>query len=502
MRSLFARLLLGFTLLLLILGATVLWVTHKSQKHYHLELNQQLHSPVAMYIAQNAELVTDNGINPERITALANHLMMLNPGVEVYAVDVSGKIIAAANADAKLTRTSIDMRPIHQYLSDQREFPLLAENPLDATSKTIFSAFPVYPPNTVDKRNKDDKLAVGYVYVVLASQVDLSFREAIYAHASSHSLAKTLSAIVILAAIAAGVLFFLLTSRLRRLRRDVVEQMAVAALPAPLTPQTPSGGHDELDELAYAYQHMTRALEYKNRQLQHADSSRRELFASVSHDLRTPLTTLQSYLETLMTHGNQFDVKERDRYLHTALNHTRRLNSLVTDLFELTRLDNGDMQPRWETFSVLELAHDIVQDYKPGCDQKDVKLHISHNAAESNRLLVRADIAMTTRVFTNLLSNALRFTKADDQISISLQQQIADRVTIVFSDTGIGMSESKQKLITSQQTLTQWKRDYRARGGLGLQIVRRILTLHGSEILLESQSGKGTRFTFHLPAPA
>ncbi len=501
MRSLFARLLLGITLLLLILGATVLWVTHKSQKLYHLELNQQLHSPVAMYIAQNADLVTDNRINPKRITALANHLMMLNPGVEVYALDLSGTIIASANPDAKLTRSRIDMKPIHQYLSDQRSFPLLADNPLDATNKTIFSAFPVYPPNTVDERNDGEKIPVGYVYVVLASQLDLSFRESIYAHASTHSLAKTLTAILVLAAIAAGVLFFLLTIRLRRLKRDVARQMTVSALPTPLIPQVPSQGHDELDELAYAYQHMTRALEFRNRQLQHADSSRRELFASVSHDLRTPLTTLQSYLETLMTHGNRFDEKDRDRYLHTALNHTRRLNSLVTDLFELTRLDNGDMQPRWETFSVLELAHDIVQDYKPGCDQKAVKLEVRHKVSESNRLLVRADIAMTTRVFTNLMSNALRFTKAHDQISITLQQLAANRITIVFSDTGVGMSESKQKLITSQQTLTQWKRDYRARGGLGLQIVRRILILHGSDMLLESRSGKGTRFTFHLPMP-
>jgi len=502
MRSLFARLLLGITLLLLILGATVLWVTHKSQKHYHLELNQQLHSPVAMYIAQNADLVTDNQINPDRINALANHLMMLNPSIEVYALDASGKIVASANPDARLVRTRIDMKPIYQYLSDQRKFPLLAENPLDTTRNTIFSTYPVYAPNSVDGHNNGDKLPVGYVYVVLASQRDLSFREGIYANASNHSLVKTLTAIVVLATIAAGVLFFLLTIRLRKLKRDVTQQMAMAALPAPLSPHPPSGAHDELDELAYAYQHLTRELAIKNRQLKHADASRRELFASVSHDLRTPLTTLQSYLETLMTHGNRFDVRERDRYLHTALNHTRRLNSLVTDLFELTRLDNGDMQPRWETFSVLELAHDIVQDYKPGCEQKNIQLHINHNASESNRLLVRADIAMTTRVFTNLMSNALRFTKAHDQISITLQQKKANRVTIVFSDTGVGMSQSKQNLITSQQSLSQWKRDYRARGGLGLQIVRRILTLHGSDILLESQAGKGTQFTFYLPMPA
>jgi len=417
MRSLFARLLLGITLLLLILGATVLWVAHKSQKLYHLELNQQLHSPVAMYIAQNGELVTDNRINPNRITALADHLMMLNPGVEVYAVDVSGKVIASANPNAAMVRTSIDMKPIHQYLSNQRKFPLLADNPLDAASKTIFSAFPVYPPNTVDDRESENSVPVGYVYVVLASQGDLSFQEALYAHASSHSLAKTLTAILVLTTIAAGVLFFLLTTRLRKLRRDVAHQMKVADLPVPLTPVVPPGDHDELDELAYAYKHMTRALEIKNRQLQHADSSRRELFASVSHDLRTPLTTLQSYIETLLTHGNRFDATERDRYLHTAFNHTRRLNSLVTDLFELTRLDNGDMQPRWETFSVLELAHDIVQDYKPGCDQKAVELQINNNAPHPNRLLVRADIAMTTRVFTNLMSNALRFTKAYDQIT-------------------------------------------------------------------------------------
>jgi len=88
-RSLFAKLLIGVTLLLFVLGATVLWVTHESQKHYHLELNQQLHSPVAMYIAENADLVSNDEINPDRLSALAGPLMMLNPSVEVYAVNTS-----------------------------------------------------------------------------------------------------------------------------------------------------------------------------------------------------------------------------------------------------------------------------------------------------------------------------------------------------------------------------------------------------------------------------
>jgi len=388
---------------------------------------------------------------------------------------------------------------IRQYLSKQTRFPLLAENPLDASRKTIFSAFPVYSPNTVDERKKAADRPVGYVYVVLASQRDLSFRESLSANASNQSFVQTLIAILVLATVAAGILFFLLTTRLRRLQKNVTQQMALSELPAAKSSSDRIGSYDELDELAFAYQHMTDALENKNSQLKNADSSRRELFASVSHDLRPPLTTLQSYLETLMTHGDRFDPGERSRYLHTAFNHAKRLNSLVTDLFELTRLDNGDMQPKWETFSVLELAHDIVQDYKPGCEEKSVELIIENKCATSSQVLVRADIAMTTRVFTNLISNALRFTTVKDQICISLRQQSPDRIAIVFSDTGSGMTKNKIQHIASHQMKTRWKKDYGARGGLGLQIVQKILDLHGSDMAVESHPGKGTQFSFHLP---
>ncbi len=503
MRSLFSQLLVGITLLLLVSGSTVFWLSYQSQNQYHLELNQQLHEPVAMYIAQNANLAIGNTVSTERLKALSDHLMMLNPSVEVYALDTLGNISATASDNAPLKRNRIDMSAVHHYLSDQRQLPLLAENPLYNDDKTIFSAFPIYPENTVDNRPDQTTEPIGYVYVVLASQQKLSLRDGLASHSSSRSLAYSLISILLITALAAGSLFFLLTRRLRKLRLRLSKHMKNLSIEGHVSHM--SNPVDELDELTTAYESMTRALQLKNQQLQQADSSRRELFASVSHDLRTPLTTLQSYLETLISHGDRFDGEERARYLHTAFNHTQRLRSLIADLFELTQLDNGDMRPQFETFSLLELTHDIVQDYAPSCEETGKRLQVIANSSEHshpqpNALLVQADIAMTTRVLTNLLSNALKHTYCDDLITIEISQRPNQKIAVSFSDTGSGISLAKQEQINSNQSYTAWKRVYGVGGGLGLRIVQRLLDLHDSGLKVTSEPGKGTRFQFSLPA--
>ena len=500
MRTLFTRLLLVFTLLLICFGGVVLVITQQNQNRYHLELNQRLHSPVAMYIAEIADLATPESIDISKLRELSAHLMMLNPSAEVYALDPDGVILGTANPELVLTQSRIEMAPVHEYLGNGAKLPLLAIDPSSNDTQSIFSAWPVYGANTVDDRLRDSSNPVGYIYVVLGSQHQLSLRESLHELSSSRDLATTLAALVVLAVLAAAVLFFLLTRRLRKLRLDVVNQFSQLSksntLPMPVTSQK----KDELDDLAAAYQQLTDTLTLKNQQQQQADISRRELFASISHDLRTPLTTLQSYLETLQSHGHRFDADERSRYVQTACNHTQRLKSLVTDLFELTRLDNGDMKPRLENFSILELAHDFAQDHVPDSSNQFVQIRVDANVEDESRLRVFADIAMTTRIFSNLLGNALRHTNEGDYITISLQQTINDRIDIKFSDTGTGMSIEKQSQINSPASMSLWKQDYRATGGLGLQIVRKILDLHGSTIDIKSEPGNGTQLSFHLPA--
>ena len=501
MGSLFARLTVGALLMLLLLGGIIMWVTHRSQNLHFLELNQQLHSPVAMYIAQNTTIVNNGSIDTAVLTDLADHIMMLNPSVEVYALDSTGTILGSSHSQLPVALPNVDVQPIRDYLSPGRQLPLMGDNPIDAQSHSIFSAFPLH----IDPADNTSTL-LGYVYVVLASQKQLSLQDAVRARTSSRSMVLTLLSVLALTAVAAITLFFLLTARLRKLQREVVAEhqhlmhAATADLQQPDKP-------DEIDQLAHAYSRMTSQLADQNRQLLRADASRRELFASISHDLRTPLTTLQSYLETLVTHGKRFDEQKTQRYLNTAHNHTQRLKSLVTDLFELTRLDSGDMQPRLEAFSLLELVHDVVQDYQPFAQEKRIRLHVDCKDTAINRLMVNADIAMLQRVFTNLMSNALKHTQANDSIIIAVRHLSASSIEVVFSDTGSGMpAEQHARLVADgctaqpQSIRPNWKTDYSANGGLGLQIVRRILNLHNSELQIDSAPGQGTRMQFRLSA--
>lgn len=489
---------------MIVLGTGVLWSTHNSQIRYYLELNQQLNAPVSMYIAQNVSVVEGILLDTEKIAELSDIVSQLNPGIEVYALDAAGKVMLAANQQKSVLREQVDMTPINAFINRSKPFPLFAENPGTESGNSIFSVHPLYPENKLVPNTKNETEPVGYIYVVLASEQQRSLSDSLFYNKSSQDLFVTIAAILVLTGVCATALFFVLTLRLKKLRYRVTQRLQH------IEDEGESDGDahqsqftkspDELEDLANAYDVLADSLTRSNQRIRQADQSRRDLFASISHDLRTPLTTLQTYLETLKTHDDRFTEAERHHYLTIALNHTNRLKRLVSDIFELSRLDNGDMEPNCESFSLLELAHDIVQDYQPTNQCDSVYLDVVAETASASNWQVTADIDMTTRVFTNLLGNALKHTDLNDKISITLRHDQPERVGIVFSDTGEGMSTSTQQQIVGGDTWKNWKRNYQQPGGLGLQIVQLILRLHGSALSVHSQLGMGTRFEFELPA--
>jgi signal transduction histidine kinase len=229
---------------------------------------------------------------------------------------------------------------------------------------------------------------------------------------------------------------------------------------------------------------------------------------NISHDLRTPLASLQGYVETVLVSDEQLGATAREQHLRTALRQAETLSRRIADLFELSKLDAGRELPRQERFCLAELLQDVVQNYRLAAERRGVAIELAEGSRTKAKVL--ADIAMIERVLQNLVDNALRHTPDGGRIDLAIEDHGA-WLQISVTDTGRG--------VTQQQLPHLFERYWRAepkpaetgeRGpdpaassaGLGLAIVKRILDLHGSTVRVHSEVHRGTRFEFNLPQVA
>jgi signal transduction histidine kinase len=254
---------------------------------------------------------------------------------------------------------------------------------------------------------------------------------------------------------------------------------------------------DEIARISTIFVQMADRIADQIKGLTDADRLRREFIANITHDLRTPLTSLQGYLETLLMKQGQLTDDEQRNYLATAVKHSERLGKLVAALFELAKLDSTDVQVRAETFSIDELIQDILQKFRLAADQKRVVLDMD---TADDLPQVQADIGLIERVFENLIDNALRYTPEDGEIHIKAARE-QDRVRVRVSDTGSGIApEDITHLFDRYYRMDRSRKGPAAGSGLGLIITKRILELHGSDLEVTSTVNRGTTFAFTLPA--
>jgi signal transduction histidine kinase len=259
---------------------------------------------------------------------------------------------------------------------------------------------------------------------------------------------------------------------------------------------TPDAHADEIDQLSQSFVDMSARIQDQLLQLKENDRLRRELVSNISHDLRTPLSAMQGYLETLLIKGETLSRDEWNRYLKTARRHTLRLNELIGDLFELSKLDSVGVAPNLEAFSVAELLQDVSQEFELEAENKNIRLSIELDA--DNAFTV-ADIGLIQRVLENLVRNAIRFTPEGGEVTLSISRQ-PDSVAVAVTDTGCGIPDREIPRIFDRFYRSEQDDDARpGSSGLGLAIVKRILDLHDSRITVASKIDTGTRFEFELP---
>lgn len=485
MHSLHARLVAVLLGLLLALGAILIAISFYSTRRYEEEVVQRLNRPLASsLVAEDVLLDNDGEVNEQALEHIFHTLMIINPSIEVYLLDLEGNVVQYSAPPGRVVRTSIDIEPVKRFLADDAKLPILGDDPLDARRHKIFSASPIM----VEDRYE------GYLYVVLASE---AYESVVHRLRASHILRLSVFVTVlalVLAGVAGVILFSALTRRLRSLA-EVVDRFRQSDFRTPVRLERPRGGGDEIDILSDTFESMSDRIIQQVQTLRQTDELRRELVANVSHDLRTPLASLTGYIETLQLKEGRLTDEERDQYLAVARRQSDRLGTLIEELFELARLESQDMKPELEPFPLPELVQDVVLGFKLEAERKQIELEMER---PDEVPLVSADIGLIQRALTNLIGNALKHTEAGGRVSVIIEPQ-DEQVAVRIVDTGHGIpgDELEQIFDRFYQARNQGQKQTTA-GGLGLAIVRRILELHGSAVEAASTVGEGTMFSFSL----
>jgi signal transduction histidine kinase len=242
---------------------------------------------------------------------------------------------------------------------------------------------------------------------------------------------------------------------------------------------------------------MAGRIEEQMEQLRKSDASRRELIANVSHDLRTPLATLQGYIETVLIKENVLTREERRQYLEIAIRHCTRLSKLVSELLELAKLDSYEVRVKREPFNLSELLQDVVQKFQLKAGEKRIQMETN---VQATLPFVNADIGLIERVLENLLENALDYTPQGGSVSLSLTPE-GENILVKVSDTGCGIPEEQIPHIFDRSYQLERRRSgQEGHSGLGLAIAKKILDLHERSITATSSPGSGTSFFFYLPS--
>lgn len=489
--SLTQRLSALVAVLLLACGAASVALQMHAGERQAQEVIQKLSQRLAAQIVENnAPLLAPDGLNDAAVHALFDKLMEVNPSVEVYLVGTDGTLLADAAPPGHLRRDRIDLAPVREMLAGG-PLPIVGDDPRSASAQKVFSVAPIEVGGALR----------GYIYVVLIGEDHDTVSRTFVVDGLMRTTLWSMLLVAVLGLCAGLVALRWITRPLRELTAEVqrFEAGSVDAEPAAIDAQGAAAGRprDEIAQLRLAYAQMTQRIAAQWRELSAQDQQRREMVANISHDLRTPLTSLHGYLETLRLKADILSEADRHRYLDIAIGQSRKVGTLAQSLFELARLEHGGVRPEKEPFSLAELVQDVFQKFELAAEARRQRLVAD---IHPELPVVEADLGMIERVLTNLLDNAIRHTPEGGEIVVRLQRAEGG-VDVSVADNGPGVPDALQRTLFTRPSLRcGWRYGPEVAGGLGLLIVQRILQLHDSDIRLEAPAGHGAVFRFKLQA--
>lgn len=244
---------------------------------------------------------------------------------------------------------------------------------------------------------------------------------------------------------------------------------------------------DEIGQLAESFNHMAESLDKY-------EKVRRDFIANVSHDLRSPLTSIQGFLCAIL--DGTIPQEKEHHYLNIVLEETKRLTKLTNDIVELSRAQTSTITLEKKRFNINELIRESIERLEPRLQQKNININVIFAEKET---FVCADEDKIARVIYNLVDNAIKFSNENQQIEIETALKENKKLLVSVKDNGKGIDEEDVKYVFDRFYKVDSSRGKDKTGsGLGLSIVREFLLAHGENIAVKSEKGKGTTFLFSL----
>ncbi len=247
---------------------------------------------------------------------------------------------------------------------------------------------------------------------------------------------------------------------------------------------------DSEDEMGY----LAASLNYMASEIARSEDNQKKFVANVSHDFRSPLTSIKGYLEAML--DGTIPPEMHEKYLTIVLNETDRLTKLTNSLLTLNNLNTKGVMLERTDFDINQVIRNVAASFEGTCRQKNVAIEL---VLVGDYLYVNADMGKIQQVLYNLLDNAIKFSHHDSAIKIETTEK-RSKIFVSVKDRGIGIPKDDLKLIWDRFYKSDLSRGKDKKGtGLGLSITKEIIHAHGEHINVISTEGVGTEFIFSLP---
>lgn len=238
----------------------------------------------------------------------------------------------------------------------------------------------------------------------------------------------------------------------------------------------------------------TRALMQANEKLHNANRLKDDFMANISHELRTPLTSIIGFTR-LIIDFHDMDGDERFSYMKIILERSQSLEKLLNDLLDLSRIETGNMTMNIDRVNVGELATRCVEQYRLPAESAGIGIsaHIDRRP-----LLLHGDSQKLMQALNNLIHNAIKYTGKGGSIEVVVKE-LSQEIMVSVTDTGIGIEANQHEMIFERFRQAENRRNKAGGAGIGLNLAKHIIELHGGKIWVESDLGRGSTFSFSLP---
>lgn len=419
-------------------------------------------------------------------------MLLHDPRSAIYLMDSEGRIRAGYTKERSIgSKAAVALEPVERLLKAPVGQTVFGDDPEFSARQSLFAAAPFAPSSTRQK-------PVGYICVLMRPPDADVKRGLIASYANRSAFAVALGGVMAGALLVFAVLS-LITRPLKRLT-DAADAVSMQNADGALNLNVLAHDDDELrtDEIgrvSRAFRAMVRRLREQAQQVQRVDANRRQWVANVSHDLRTPLTSLIGHLETIQMRGERMRADDRVRFLGIAMRNAQHLDRLSSSLFDLARLESDDLPLDKSPAHLGEFLDDFVARFAAVAETRSIVMTVEYPPGLP---LLSIDAALVERALANLMDNALRYTPTGGAIILNAAPR-DHGVAVTVADSGKGIDAAVLGHVFERFFQGSSHREGGGHAGLGLAVVERVAQLHGGRASAANRVSGGAVFVLWFP---